>query len=181
MNRLSCALAESFSPMPQCLERKQCLISWYFPRSCITFHHSHPDQVMVQNAFLVPGVKKPEHIFYNTNCLARQQAEKSFPWFEGIGMCVDIWHFLNKHKMTHQYCQENCNPIQFPELLDDSGKWFFNTSVAEQINAWLQGYHSIVREMLPDKFDFFLDEMIGWRNIAHLKKLKNEGQNPCVI
>ena len=62
-------------------------------------------------------------------------------------VCVDVWHFLSKHQMTHQYCQENCNPVQFPELLDKSGKWFFNTSVAEQINAWLQ-YHSIVQEML---------------------------------
>jgi hypothetical protein len=136
------------------------------------------EQVMVQNAFSVPGAKKPEHIFYDTNCLARQQAEKSFPWFNGIGMCVDVWHFLNKHQTTHQYCQENCNPVQFPELLDEFGKWFFNTSVAEQINAWLQGYHSIVREMLPDKFDFFLDEMIMRRNVEHLKKLAEQGYNP---
>jgi hypothetical protein len=41
---------------------------------------------MVQNAFSVPGAKKPEHIFYDTNCLARQQAEKSFPWFKDIGI-----------------------------------------------------------------------------------------------
>jgi len=45
---------------------------------------------MVQNAFSIPGAKKPEHIFYDTNCLARKQAEKSFPWFKGIGMCVDV-------------------------------------------------------------------------------------------
>lgn len=42
---------------------------------------------MVQNAFSVPGAKKPKHIFYDTNCLALQQAEKSFPWFKGISMC----------------------------------------------------------------------------------------------
>ncbi|KAF8964865.1 hypothetical protein BDZ97DRAFT_1659626, partial [Flammula alnicola] len=34
--------------------------------------------VMVKNAaaFSVPGAQKPEHIFYDTNCSARQQAEK---------------------------------------------------------------------------------------------------------
>lgn len=133
---------------------------------------------MVQNAFSIPGAKKPKHIFYDTNCLACQQAEKSFPWFKGIGMCVDIWHFLNKHQTMHQYCQENCNLIQFPELLDKFWKWFFNTSIAEQINAWLQGYHSIVCKMLPDKFDFFLDEMIMRWNIVHLKKLEEQGHNP---
>jgi hypothetical protein len=44
-------------------------------------------QVMCQNAFSVPGARKPEHIFYDTNCDARQQAQRSYPWFDGIGMC----------------------------------------------------------------------------------------------
>jgi len=96
---------------------------------------------MVENAFSVPGSRKPEHIFYDTNCLARQQAEGN-PWFDGIGMCVDVWHFRNKHKSTHEYCQKHCNPIQYPELLNETGKWYFNTSVAEQVNAWLGGYLS---------------------------------------
>jgi hypothetical protein len=117
-------------------------------------------QVMCQNAFSVPGARKPEHIFYDTNCDARQQAQRSYPWFDGIGMCVDVWHFLNKHQVTHEYCQKHCNPAMYKELLDEFGRWFFNTSVAEQTNAWLQGYHSICREMLPVKYDFFLDEMI---------------------
>ncbi|KAF8804503.1 hypothetical protein BYT27DRAFT_7106918 [Phlegmacium glaucopus] len=135
---------------------------------------------MVENGFSVPGSRKPEHIFYDTNCLARQQAEKN-PWFKGIGMCVDVWHFLNKHQVTHEYCQKNCNPSMYPELLDELGKWFFNTSVAEQVNAWLQGYHSICCEMLPIKFDFFLDEMIRQRNVEHLKKLDAEGKNPRIV
>ncbi len=117
-------------------------------RPCQTF------SVMVKNAFSVPGACKPEHIFYDTNCLARQQAEKD-PWFNGIGMCVDAWHFRNKHAVTHQYCQLNCNPAQYPELIDSSNSWFFNTSAAEQTNGWLGGYHSMCREMLPAKYDFF--------------------------
>ena len=69
----------------------------------------------------------------------------------------------------------------FLELLDESGKWFLNTSVTEQINTWLQGYHSMVREMLPDKFDFFLDEMIMRHNVEHLKKLQEQGHNPRAL
>ena len=134
---------------------------------------------MVENAFSVPGAQKPEHIFYDSNCLARQQA-KSNPWFAGIGMCVDVWHFRNKHKATHEYCQKYCNPIQFPELLDESGKWFFNTSV-EQVNAWLGGYLLICREMLPVKYNFFLDEMIRLWNVEQLKKLNREARNPRFI
>lgn len=132
---------------------------------------------MCQNAFLVPGARKPEHIFYDTNCDARQQAEKN-PWFANIGICVDVWHFLNKHKVSHEYCQQHCNPAMYKELMDENGRWFFNTSVAEQTNAWLHGYLSICREMLPDKFDFFLDEMIQLRNLIILKCLHNGGYNP---
>ena len=73
----------------------------------------------------------------------------------GIGICVNAWHFRNKHAIAHQYCQLHWNPAQYPELMDDSGKWFFNTSIAEQTNEWLGGYHSICREMLPAKFVFF--------------------------
>ncbi|KJA15025.1 hypothetical protein HYPSUDRAFT_72271 [Hypholoma sublateritium FD-334 SS-4] len=136
--------------------------------------------VMVKNAFSVPGSHKPEHIFYDTNCLARQQAEKD-PWYDGIGMCVDAWHFRNKHAVTHQYCQLNCNPAQYPELMDDnSTAWFFNTSIAEQTNVWLGGYHSMCREMLPAKYDFFLDEMIRLRNIQSIQHLYQQGHHPHI-
>ena len=93
-------------------------------------------------------------------------------------MCVDVWHFLNKHQVTHEYCQKHCNPAMYKELLDKFGRWFFNTSVAEQTNAWLQGYHSICREMLPVKYDFFLDEMIRLRNVVVLQRLEDGGHNP---
>ena len=114
-----------------------------FPVSISTFSVSSHIywQVMCQNAFSIPGARKPEHIFYNTNCDARQQAQRSYPWFDGIGMYVDVWHFLNKHQVMHEYCQKHCNPAMYKELLDEFGRWFFNTSVAEQTNAWLQGYH----------------------------------------
>ncbi|KDR71533.1 hypothetical protein GALMADRAFT_102508 [Galerina marginata CBS 339.88] len=135
--------------------------------------------VMVKNAFSVPGAQKPEHIFYDTNCLARQQAEKD-PWFKGIGMCVDAWHFRNKHAVTHEYCQRNCNPAMYPELMDALMAWFFNTSIAEQTNAWLGGYHSMCREMLPAKYDFFLDEMIRLRNIEVLLHLQRQNRHPRI-
>ncbi|KAH6894824.1 hypothetical protein BKA70DRAFT_1319560 [Coprinopsis sp. MPI-PUGE-AT-0042] len=135
--------------------------------------------IMTKNAFSVPGARKPQHIFYDTNCSARQQAEKDADqWFEGIGMCVDVWHFKNKHATTHEYCQLHCNPAQYKELIDENNNWFFNTSVAEQTNAWLGGYLSICREMIAVKYDFFLDEMIRLRNIDVLNKLHAAGASP---
>ncbi|EDR05355.1 uncharacterized protein LACBIDRAFT_329773 [Laccaria bicolor S238N-H82] len=131
--------------------------------------------IMLKNTFSIPGASKPEHIFYDTNCDAKQQADASGdPWFQDVGMCVDVWHFLNKHKVTHEFCQLNCNPAMYPELQDDDGNWFFNMSVAEQTNAWLGGYSSIIREMLPDKYDFFLDEMIRLHNAEVLQRVQDK-------
>ena len=93
-------------------------------------------------------------------------------------MCVDAWHFCNKHAVTHEYCQLHCNPAKYPELMDDAASWFFNTSIAEQTNAWLGGYHSMCHEMLSAKFDFFLDEMICLCNIEIIQGLQEKGHHP---
>lgn len=75
---------------------------------------------MLNNTVSISGSQKPEHVVYNTNCNTRQQAEKSnnWDWYKNIGMCVDVWHFRNKHAVTHKYCQVNCNPAMYPELMD---------------------------------------------------------------
>ncbi len=57
-------------------------------------------------------------------------------------------------------------------------QWYFNSSIAEQTNVWLGGYHAICREMLVDKYNFFLDEMILRRNIMTKDKLTKEGSIP---
>ncbi|KAJ3500906.1 hypothetical protein NMY22_g19105 [Coprinellus aureogranulatus] len=145
--------------------------------------------VMLKKIFSVPGARKPQHVFYDSNCDAHRQSRKD-PWFNpphktdddpGVGMCVDVWHFKNKHKVSHEYCQKNCNPAQYPELMDDDGSWFFNTSIAEQINAWLGGFHSICREMLPARYEFFLDEMMRLHNIRVIRRLAEAGHYPHEI
>jgi hypothetical protein len=97
-------------------------------------------------------------------------------------MTVDVFHFLHKHDERHEFCQEHCNPVAYPELLAPDSKWFFNTSVAEQTSIWLGGYQSMCREMLPTKFNFFLNEMIRLRNQITVAKLAADGHNPreCV-
>lgn len=137
-------------------------------------------QRFTQNAFSVPGARKPTHIFYDSNCLARQQAESN-PWFQDIGMYVDVWHFKNKHKESHEYCQRYCNPVNAPELLDEDGKWYFNSSAAEQHNAWFGRYLPICRDMLPEKYDFFFDEMCRLRNVETLKVNDKRGYNVRTI
>ncbi|KAF8545581.1 hypothetical protein OG21DRAFT_1370836, partial [Imleria badia] len=118
---------------------------------------------------------KPDHIFFDNNCSLAQHI-KLDPYFSNIGLTVDVFHFKSKHKETHTFCQEHCNPAVYPELIGEDGQgWFFNSSVAEQVNVWIGGYHAICREMLVDKYDFLLDQMILCRNRATRAKLEAQG------
>ncbi|KAF7300735.1 hypothetical protein MKEN_01298300 [Mycena kentingensis (nom. inval.)] len=132
-------------------------------------------QVLVQKAFSVPGSVKPEHFIYDSNCDASQQVKahpEQWEWFADVGMSVDVFHFLTKHAEDHFHCQEFCNPSSFPELLADDKSWFFNSSIAEQNNAWLGGFQSIVRQMTAVKYDFFLNAMVHLHNEVLLAELK---------
>lgn len=60
----------------------------------------------------------------------------------------------------------------------DGAGWWFNTSIAEQTNAWLGGFLSMCREMGRDVFVFFLDEMISMRNAERRRVLVEQGANP---
>ncbi|KAF7314043.1 hypothetical protein HMN09_00562900 [Mycena chlorophos] len=131
-----------------------------------TMHHAEAVSNLLyftQEAFSVPRAHKPDFLIYDTACDAQRQVlthPEQWSWFRDVKFPVDVFHFLNKHGIYHEFCQEWCNPADFPELLGPDGRWFFNTSIAEQTNVWLGGYHSIVREMLPVKYDFLLDELV---------------------
>jgi len=134
---------------------------------------------MVKTMFSLPGAQKPEHIMYDSNCNAlREVQSRNDTWFDNVGMCIDAFHFRTKHKEGDEFCQTRCNPAHYPELLNADSSWFFNSSIAEQVNIWLGGYHNIVCEMLPDKYDFFLDEMVMCCNRALIKTMEDRGQFP---
>jgi hypothetical protein len=121
---------------------------------------------------------KPDHIFFDNNCsLAKMVTNNHF--FHNIGLTIDIFHFKSKHSEGDIFCQTNCNASADPELLGVNGKaWYFNSSIAEQTNVWLGSHHAICREMLVDKFNFFLDEMIMQRNCATKAKLIRQDCSP---
>ena len=83
-----------------------------------------------------------------------------------IGLLVDVLHWKCKHKKSDDTCAIHCNPYSYPELhVDNEGNWFFNTSIAEQNNVWLDGYHAIIQEMTAVKYDFFLNHVIMEKNM----------------
>jgi hypothetical protein len=134
---------------------------------------------MVKKTFSVPGARKPEHLIYDSNCNALREVEaRGDVWFDGVGMCVDAFHLRTKHKASDLFCHTRCDPKHYPELINPDGSWYFNSLIAEQTNVWLGGYHAIVREMLPVKFNFFLDEMVMRRNRALVSKMERTGHAP---
>ncbi|KDQ28715.1 hypothetical protein PLEOSDRAFT_1039350 [Pleurotus ostreatus PC15] len=124
----------------------------------------------------------PDVIFFDNNCSLQAHLQKQCDtYFQGTLLPVDVFHFSSKHKLSDDFCQRHCNPAQWPELVNDDGSWKFNSSVAEQTNVWMGGYIAIVREMLPHRYEFFLDEMIKRRNQLLIRRLRNEGKVPYCI
>jgi hypothetical protein len=118
---------------------------------------------------------KPDHIFFDNNCTLAKLV-KDDPFFEKIGLTVDVFHFKSKHSVTDTFFQEHCNLAAYPKFLseDDCG-WYFNSSISEQTNV---GYHSICHKMLVDKYNFFLDEMILQRSNMTREWLLKQGKFP---
>ncbi|KAH7927102.1 hypothetical protein BV22DRAFT_1103930 [Leucogyrophana mollusca] len=130
--------------------------------------------------FPTPG-STPEYFVFDNNCKLRAHQDKiKDTHFSQTGMPVDVFHFKSKHKETDLYCQRQCNPAAFPELIQD-GKWRFNTSVCEQTNVWLGGYQAILRDMGVYRFNFYLDEMIKRRNRYVISELRRKGHEPWKI
>ncbi|KAJ7165520.1 hypothetical protein C8R43DRAFT_1122234 [Mycena crocata] len=137
---------------------------------------------MLQKVFHVPG-SMPDIVIYDNNCtLYKYLVRQNIRLYDTVGFPVDVFHWKCKHAKDGIECSYHCNPTLFPELLGTDGKaWFFNSSIAEQTNVWLGGYHSILREMGSDKYDFFLDEMVMRKNRLTKTELEGAGALPDYV
>ncbi|KAJ3866310.1 hypothetical protein EV359DRAFT_36897 [Lentinula novae-zelandiae] len=117
----------------------------------------------------------PDVSFYDNNCrLYRYLRAHDDPLLGKLALPVDVFHWKSKHKKSDIDCSYHCSPYSFPELrINEHGQWYFNSSIAEQNNIWLGGYHSMLREMGHVKYDYFLDEMILRWNRMTLAKLSS--------
>ncbi|KAH9481160.1 hypothetical protein JR316_0005680 [Psilocybe cubensis] len=149
-----------------------------------TFYGSEaPNGVRTFWKTLFPTQKSlPGVLWHDNNCRIMLMLEKEKDtYFSHSALPVDVFHFKCKHKAQDDKCNANCNPAKWPELMTPDGKWRFNSSAAEQANAWLGGYQAIVREMQADRYEFFLDELIKRRNRNIIKDLEKKGKNPHEI
>lgn len=136
---------------------------------------------MLKQVFREPG-SMPEYFIYDNCCRVYNHLRATNdPLLDVIGCPVDAFHYDCKHKATDIVCQEHCNPRKFPELVNKDGTWFFNSSKCEQHNAWLGGYHAILREMTAYRYEFLLDELILRKNRAIIQKQEHDGHVPSYI
>ncbi|KAJ6475036.1 hypothetical protein C8R47DRAFT_1293375, partial [Mycena vitilis] len=118
----------------------------------------------------------PQYIFYDNNCnVLKHLLHCGDHYFDNVGLPVDVFHAPGH---SDNFCNTHNNPALFPQLMDGEGNWFFNSSVAEQTNAWFGGFQSIVREMPESRYNFYLDEMIAIRNRVTVAALHKDGMNP---
>ena len=124
----------------------------------------------------------PEIIFYDSNCNLRKhlEAQGDTDILGRAGLPVDVFHFQCKHSQSDEYCNEHCNPASFPELTNGD-EWVFNSSAAEQANAWFGQFQPIVREMTVEKYNFFLDEMVSIHNQHIANKLEKKKLVPYLL
>ena len=127
----------------------------------------------------------PAVIWHDNNCRIRAMLnnddDELRTYFDQCALPVDVFHFKCKHKESDAECGRNCNPYLWPELRTSDGKWRFNSSAAEQTNAWFGGYQAIIREMQVDRYEFFLDEMIKRRNRLIVNDLRHRLKRPYSI
>ncbi|KZT50698.1 hypothetical protein CALCODRAFT_444209 [Calocera cornea HHB12733] len=127
----------------------------------------------------------PDVIFYDNNCQLHRYVHDRpdlREYFKHTALVVDVFHFKTKHSEKDEYCSQHCNAMAYPELYDEPGKrWTFNSSACEQTNAWLRKFQGIVREMLPVRYEFFLDEVIKARNSFLVQELQKAKRAPDLV
>ncbi|TFK82519.1 hypothetical protein K466DRAFT_500174 [Polyporus arcularius HHB13444] len=125
---------------------------------------------------------QPSFCFFDSACLllkhifATQEAR-----LDNIALVVDVFHAVNKHKDSDEFCQMNCNPASFPELINEANEWWFNSSACEQTNGWFGQFLPVVREMGEVNYNFFLDEMIMEHNEWQVDVLRARGARPRLV
>ncbi|KAJ6619373.1 hypothetical protein B0H10DRAFT_1755541, partial [Mycena sp. CBHHK59/15] len=113
---------------------------------------------------------KPNFIAYDDACSLLRHIVTQDPnshWLSATKFIVDAWHYIG-HRTTDILCRLWCNPAPLngsqPDLIvveeDANGTRHqtraFNIETAEQLNSWLNGFESQLRQMSDVNYDFFV-------------------------
>ena len=134
---------------------------------------------------------RPAYICIDKACLVLRTAVANGSWDavwkNTTRFIVDTYHYIN-HRVTDYLCRKWCNPApqdgSAPNLVvistDNHGRPYlkraFNTQACEQLNAWLGGFESILKRMVPSNFNWFLHTMLFYHT-RHVLERQNERNN----
>ncbi|KAJ7649348.1 hypothetical protein DFH06DRAFT_996274 [Mycena polygramma] len=113
---------------------------------------------------------RPNFVAYDKACellrhIVTQDAHDL--WLTSTKFIVDAWHYIG-HRANDILCRTRCNPAPTdgsqPDLVltevDEDGNIHqtraFNTETAEQLNSWLNGFESQLRQMTDINYDFYV-------------------------
>ncbi|KAJ7677398.1 hypothetical protein B0H14DRAFT_3101937 [Mycena olivaceomarginata] len=133
--------------------------------ACGPPHRMGPPQVLaiLDRIWLDHPQSKPSFVAYD-------DAYPHSAWLRTTKFVVDAWHYLG-HRATDILCRLWCNPAPTngsqPDLIlveeDANGTKHqtraFNTETAEQLNSWLNGFESELRQMSDVNYDFFIHQV----------------------
>jgi len=127
---------------------------------------------------------RPEYICIDKGCQVLCTCVINGSWEEWkktSRFIVDSYHYTN-HMASDILCRTWCNPAptdgSAPNLVipvvDKKGqpclKRAFNTQACEQLNAWLGGFESILKRMVPGNFNWFLHTMLFYHTRYVIEK-----------
>jgi len=134
---------------------------------------------------------RPDYICIDKACLVLRTCVSNGSWEEWkktSRFVVDSYHYRN-HSDNDTLCHAWCNPAptdgSAPNLViptvdknrEACLKKAFNTQACEQLNAWLGGFDSILKHMVPGNFDWFLHTMLFYHTRYVLKKQDRKREN----
>ncbi|KAJ7817638.1 hypothetical protein B0H13DRAFT_1922822 [Mycena leptocephala] len=132
---------------------------------------------------------KPGFIAYDDACSLLRYIVTQNPnstWLSTTKFIVDAWHYIG-HRATDILCRIWCNPAPVngsqPDLVvvqqDANGTNHqtraFNTETAEQLNSWLSGFESQLRQMSDVNYDFFIHVLMLIYSERVEKRIAAEG------
>ncbi|KAJ7787216.1 hypothetical protein B0H14DRAFT_3581083, partial [Mycena olivaceomarginata] len=134
------------------------------------YRSESPPQVLaiLDRIWLDHPESKPSFVAYDDACSLLRHIVTQDPhsaWLRTTKFVVDAWHYIG-HRATDILCRLWCNPAPTngsqPDLIlveEDANGTKHQTrafKTAEQLNSWLNGFESQLRQMSDVNYDFFI-------------------------
>ncbi|KAJ7722911.1 hypothetical protein B0H14DRAFT_3623551, partial [Mycena olivaceomarginata] len=150
------------------------------------YRSESPPQVLaiLDRIWLDHPESNPSFVAYDDACSLLRHIVTQDPhsaWLRTTKFVVDAWHYIG-HRATDILCRLWCNPAPMngsqPDLIlveeDANGTKHqtraFNTKTAEQLNSWLNGFESQLRQMSDVNYDFFIHVLM----MIYAKRVKKQ-------